>query len=530
MEKAYQKEYNKSTPVFSAIRDKILSGELTDGTKLPSIKKLSASFGVSFKTILSAMKQLEELHLIIRRKGSGIYVQSEKKGQALKLCDELTDNSKDRKIADELIQDIAHGRWKVGNYLPVKKILQFQYKTSKHTLNKALKLVEKDGFIFRKAFGFMVGKKIETSQRPKRNLIYIIANQERLLTCMHYYSRLKNEFYPEFEKEISKYGASVSYLDLSDLSQTLWSRISKSNTIGFLYLVDYKRLSALSKNPEELLRNELQLLAKTRLPVVVYSYFEIASYFHPFSCDFGDNVYVLGVRDDVQAGEELAAFLASLGHKSVAYFSLFNTQWCQKRFWGLEKELKRIFSSQAKVIHYSAGLDESMESLPATAKEFEKTVPYLTRKGIQSLERAIMNLAREEHLFQHYDPFTNLVKNSYEVLKHIIRYKSLQSCFEEALKSKDTTAWVGADLLHSLLAAEFLEKNKIKVPEDLSIAGFDDKDYGALRDITGHDFQTRLMGYLAAHCLFKDIPIRRNRNRFVECPGMVFARNSTREV
>ena len=38
------------------------------------------------------------------------------------------------------------------------------------------------------------------------------------------------------------------------------------------------------------------------------------------------------------------------------------------------------------------------------------------------------------------------------------------------------------------------------------------------------------MGYLAAHCILQDTPIRRDRNRVVECPATISERGSVKRI
>jgi GntR family transcriptional regulator len=60
--------------IHSAIRDRILSGELRAGEELPSIRQLAADTTVSVITIKRAYQQLESEGLIISHQGRGTYV------------------------------------------------------------------------------------------------------------------------------------------------------------------------------------------------------------------------------------------------------------------------------------------------------------------------------------------------------------------------------------------------------------------------------------------------------------------------
>jgi GntR family transcriptional regulator len=67
-----------SVPLYVQISenllDKIESGELTPGDRLPSERELSETFGVNRLTLRRAFRVLEDQGLLIRRRGSGTYV------------------------------------------------------------------------------------------------------------------------------------------------------------------------------------------------------------------------------------------------------------------------------------------------------------------------------------------------------------------------------------------------------------------------------------------------------------------------
>lgn len=60
--------------IFIYYRDRIISGEIKPGSRLPSENEISEIFGVSRITVSRALSELERAKLIYRRKGSGSYV------------------------------------------------------------------------------------------------------------------------------------------------------------------------------------------------------------------------------------------------------------------------------------------------------------------------------------------------------------------------------------------------------------------------------------------------------------------------
>lgn len=60
--------------VADVLRHQILSGELSSGTKLPALSKLTAQLGVARMTVMQAMSTLEQEGLIERFSGRGTFV------------------------------------------------------------------------------------------------------------------------------------------------------------------------------------------------------------------------------------------------------------------------------------------------------------------------------------------------------------------------------------------------------------------------------------------------------------------------
>jgi GntR family transcriptional regulator, arabinose operon transcriptional repressor len=66
----------KYRTIFESLKESILSGEYGQGARLPSETDLVRRFGVSRMTIVKAIKELQNLGLVVRRVGSGTYANS----------------------------------------------------------------------------------------------------------------------------------------------------------------------------------------------------------------------------------------------------------------------------------------------------------------------------------------------------------------------------------------------------------------------------------------------------------------------
>ncbi len=68
------KKLRASDQVAGAIRDRILSGEIEPGTRLPPERDLAAQLGVNRTTVREALRSLEQLEIVSIRHGGGVTV------------------------------------------------------------------------------------------------------------------------------------------------------------------------------------------------------------------------------------------------------------------------------------------------------------------------------------------------------------------------------------------------------------------------------------------------------------------------
>jgi DNA-binding LacI/PurR family transcriptional regulator len=89
---------------------------------------------------------------------------------------------------------------------------------------------------------------------------------------------------------------------------------------------------------------------------------------------------------------------------------------------------------------------------------------------------------------------------------------------------------VGTGASDTIAASEFLLDQKISIPDKISLIGFDTIKTTMKHGITCYDFMKSKAGYLAAHCILGDIPIKKNRGGFVEYKGQIMVRKSVKAI
>ncbi|HZR99074.1 MAG TPA: GntR family transcriptional regulator [Chloroflexota bacterium] len=97
----------RSGRVYALLRERILEGELTPGTKLPPHTELAAEFGVAPLTLRHVLASLEEEGLVSREQGRGTFVRA-RSAPAVLIVDD-----------DALMRGLLHERVARGGYRPV---------------------------------------------------------------------------------------------------------------------------------------------------------------------------------------------------------------------------------------------------------------------------------------------------------------------------------------------------------------------------------------------------------------------------
>jgi DNA-binding transcriptional regulator YhcF (GntR family)/DNA-binding LacI/PurR family transcriptional regulator len=510
-------ELTKAVLVFSDIKEKIINGKLVNRDRLPSVKKLANEFSVSKTTIFKAFELLENENLITRIQKSGVFV-----GPKNDPIPHIVNPAKTRaeEIADSLISEIIRGDIKTGDHLTLNKVLTFKYATSKKTIKKAIEILIEGNYIHKDGFRYVIGRQTGSSYgRITKNRVYIITKQTPAGWKFLFTS--ESAFFQSFEHELQKQGVtSLEYLNFWN-EQDLVNAVKEPATAGFL--IDF---SPLEKNePEKLLTHfnkTLEVIGKKHLPLIVNNYNGILRYFPNFTFKPGPNIFFIGY-DDFKAGEKTGNFLASKGHKQIAYFIFGNVPWDTQRFTGVKSEIKRFFGDESDVYPFIE--DSDAINWHADLSTYAST-PIEEKKKFLEGYRGLF----KGYEFQIGDP----IEEPYPLLANLIFKdnvrKQMAPFFEKALRIKEVTAWVGTSYLVTITAAEFLKKHKIDVPEKISLLCLGDEDIIMANGITAYDFMQDKGGYLAAHCILGDIPVKKGRKGFMKYEGQVMVRKSVKAV
>lgn len=501
---------SKPERISSLIRNSIANGEFGEKSSLPGSRKLSKLYGVSRGTIVRALDILKSEGLVEPKPKSGTFFGSER--LIARLGAKTQSASAKRKaetVADDIAELISEGELGVGDYLPYQKSLLATYRVSRNTIRSAIGILAKRELIRRKGTSWIIGRRVLQDSPSRQTVLiydYLVGMERRGVS-----------FFSSFEKELLRHQVALTQskvfrstripegpkrmvsgkmMGLTIFNTASWARYELNGSVGRL-------------------RQELRMLGRFGVPVVLNRAGPILDDFPGFSFRPYRSLYAIG-EITANIGVDLAVFLYSMGHRKIGFLNFTNQAWAAERFLAFRNAIKKIGMGDAELSLFGANSDVLRQTEPLRS-ESEKILTNMNKMIAETVGgfrftrmvptlRAAATLVSQISLNRHLEGMIPIC--------------------ERALSNKDISAWVCADPTVAFAAHDFLKTRGIDVPVQISLASFDDNEFTTRYRITAYDSQVDRLGYLAAHCLLGDIPIKRDKNGFVECPGQIIDRGS----
>jgi len=213
----------------------------------------------------------------------------------------------------------------------------------------------------------------------------------------------------------------------------------------------------------------------------------------------------------IKAGEMMGRFLIEKGHKEVLYVSpVHGSLWSQNRLAGLRAAFE------------SAGFNKAVTA----ATDPNYLLPFQFRDKVSgSLQSGLDRLRCPEASYLPAFLLTvkTLKEKSPAILERGAYAAHVHDMLSVSLDKGRHTAIVAADDDTAVSCLDYLINRKIKVPDEISVAGFDDTLDASVRGITSYNFN----GGTAMHMMVSFIldPKRgHSDNPCVELPGNIIER------
>jgi hypothetical protein len=189
---------------------------------------------------------------------------------------------------------------------------------------------------------------------------------------------------------------------------------------------------------------------------------------------------VLSMAVSPLSGEEVGRYLLGLGHRRIAFVSTRHTGRGHS-LWRLSG-LRTVYTAAGLadgVQAFTAGEGDVLGDLVSYARLVQSAGDSIVASGsvfpaamVESMGRAVEGL--RQHLRQ--------------AVQGQSGWRSLADLFARVLADREVTAWVGDADPTALECLDFLRSRGVKVPQQVSVIGFDDGMAALLRSLTSYNF------------------------------------------
>ena len=445
--------------------------------KLPHISVLIKKAQVSRNTMCKAIALCKQKGILVTIRGKGTMLAPQAQAQETTLSAQDFDQNHEtiahnawQRAKENISYDILNGVYTSSTPMPSYKQLCARYSISYSTLRKALnalineKAIEQSGHIHR----------IASPGRQHRfaRIVLIGAyglNGRAALGLMH------GEYMRFLEASCIKSNIALDVIHYrisnngityhNDATQKSCTLEKDKPILGYLICAG----ASYDNHSIALIKR----LSRQKKPIAVFVQRHMPGLYEAAAARAGVKLYP--VAYDTAPGEIMGRHLIAHGHRNIAYLShLHSQEWSPQRYKGLCNAFKKAGFPDA-VHAYTLDKFATADSYRTLAQKSFDVQPL--RSAYTRWLKRQKNRVPEE-MCRRFESALKFGLGGDE-----IRYHMLPK-FEQALANRSITAWVAATDGVAVLAADFLAQRGKRVPQKISLAGFDDSTPALERGIT----------------------------------------------
>jgi DNA-binding transcriptional regulator YhcF (GntR family) len=476
--------------------------------RLPTIAALAAGAGVACATMRREVAELRAEGLLLVSHGSGIRLSPAASGRELPLADVPSARPAQgwQKLRMRMEQDLLRGVYRPAGMLPRIKELAGRYGVCYRTLRKALDALLADGRLEASKKGCRVP--FATANGRQNTIVLVVRGAEAGRSIGTWAPRNREQF-SALEKECTLANVKLEFAIFQYRDGVLvgadgGNRLAVAperlpSVLGFM--VWTQGLADLG------LPAFCDHLARYGRPVAVLDVSggeDFRSLHHTGSLS---RVFALGFSQ--RCGEIVGRYLLGLGHRRLVYI-------CSApgaRAAGLREAFAAAgFENAVDEVIYAPG---GPGGVGTEAEAFD----YLLTHGLDERRWDHRTLKRALQRFRERLAGVQGDEAAYEMLEPAV---------EQALAVRDATAWVAWNDQTALRCLELLERRGVRLPQDLSLAGFDDVHEAFLEGLTSYNFNVEAIVHAMMTHILRPQPFRPVQRRApVEIDGFVNTRRTT---
>jgi DNA-binding transcriptional regulator YhcF (GntR family) len=529
------------------IAARLENGEWTAGAELPTVNDLAGMVGVSRGTMWKAIVILKRQGMIWARKGGHIYAGrgDEESTPGLQIL--RTHSWEAKRIQFE--QDLLKGVYATSRPLPSIGELQTRYGASYRTMRKLLNSLIGDGLLMASNKKFHLSRALS---RPFNESVCLLWEGKEL--ALRPRSVREARFIESLQNECAHSDRKLTFLGFDLYSPSLTAMIREQlrrheSVAGFII----RLISLWDAAAQDRYIGLLVELSLTKKPIAILD--ELGTFVLPAPLASNRLIKIFRIGG-LSAGRNIGRMLLALGHRQVAFITHFQDMaWSTKRYQGLVSEFARagyrdsvsLFSMHdplpfIEMLLYPVNLKSKVilplfSELPGSHEEREALkarfsfLDSITQTNAALIKQFRINIKTLERLPQknfHKEGYESLIDRSITFMRRELFQLFTRYLFEQALANPSCTAWVCANDDIAVFALNFLRGCKRKVPDQVSVVGFDGDPLGLEYSITSFDFD--LPNISRQMLLFISHPAgvtRFTKSKAVEMPGFIIYRDST---
>lgn len=442
-------------------------------TTLPSLREIAKHCNVCPATVSKVITLLKKQHNLVSQWGHEIRVKKEVSEKSVPENRQM--KGKWQQLRDVLINDYIDCHQKTGVMLPAKKELQNRYNVSWQTLSKALEPLLASGKIEVSGGRLRIcNQKIKRRWKPR--IVVICAGSASGLPKV--VSEREREFFQYLTIEASQKQVELEFVIYEDwggepvfypFNYQACSKLPEDDAV-LGYVVSSWHMKSLADCIYRLLPSEKPLAVWVEHPTDMQT-LTIRRQLAYFNIGYSRN-----------AGVQIAEHFLKLGHREIAYLSPFHDSlWSKARLSGIIE----TFGKQDSSFRVHPML------ITAAKSEWDYTEQVMNSDDSINMQQSKVMTdkfpfflgARIEHFHNEY----------IHLHRDLLILNTIQSHLDYIIKNPVITAVIAANDLSALLALDYFKGRGIKIPLQISLAGFDNSFNALVNGLTSYSFDTYSM-------------------------------------
>ncbi len=448
--------------VIECIRGQIGKEQWKKEGCTPPVRELKVECGASMESVLKALRYLVANGELVRIPGRNRYYLPDAVHDISRWTGDDRPHPRWVEISEKIRSELEQGRYAGRSELPPAKALRAQHHCAHATIRRSLLHLQEQSLIRRWTRNVW---QIEYGRNDARG--YCFVGEPNSFTL---FQGNAHKLVQELEIELQR----RNWGPLRFLLRERENYANISSTGGWFHIRN-------SRTPKW-----LAALAQTRLPAVIIDALELGE---PLVFPEGIRAVVLKC-DNKKAGFLMGRHLMGLGHREVVYFPPLGAPapWAQRRLAGLRSA--SAAAPEKWTIHVA-----EMPEVPVRGDSLHADI----KRKSGDLYRQIKEAGKVPEIVAR-----TMTRSMFQYLPEHRMSPAYSEAFAEAFTKFPAGVWVCANDYQALAALQFLRSRRIRVPERIALASFDNMLDSYLCDLTSFDFGFAQMAHIGLEHLLRN--------------------------